>query len=533
MFSLILASIIVAAPADTPESNFDTLVFCPQSYVEAMQPWFEHRKAQGHRIGLVTQVNSRKTVQSTIRETAKSNPLKFVLLVGDAIPSESTAAGVPTHYQDAVVNVHFGSEPEIATDAPYADLNDDSVPDIAIGRLSVANAAQLKVVVAKIIRYETEQKPGAWQRKLNFVAGLGGFGGVVDTLLESVTKKFLTDEIPASYETTVAYGSWQSPYCPDPREFRDEVIRQLNDGSLFWVYMGHGHVETLDYIRVPDHHYPILTNEDVVALRNSNQSPIAIFLACYTGAFDASVDSLGERLLRSDEGPVAVYAGSRVTMPYAMSVMGTEMMQQYFVEKRATLGELILHSKRESLRVRGKSGNRKMLDSMAGMFSPKPDLIHKERREHVALFNLLGDPLLRLPHAEALKLTAPKKAESGSEIEIRGVSPIRGNVRVELTCRRDHSIFALPKRIKYSTAHAELAEYNTVFQQANSRIWAEVDLGICEGEFAGKVQVPANCEGPCHIRIVVQGDESIAIGSSDLVVQSTLVPTDDIVPLAP
>ncbi len=55
---------------------------------------------------------------------------------------------------------------------------------------------------------------------------------------------------------------------------------------------------------------------------SSGAAPIAIMLACYTAAFDQPQDCLAEQMLKAEGGPVAVYGGSRVTMPYAMSVMG-------------------------------------------------------------------------------------------------------------------------------------------------------------------------------------------------------------------
>ena len=61
-------------------------------------------------------------------------------------------------------------------------------------------------------------------------------------------------------------------------------------------------------------------------------------LACYTAAFDQPQDCLAEELLKTEGGPVAVYGGSRVTMPYAMGVMGTAMMDEYFKTPPADAG---------------------------------------------------------------------------------------------------------------------------------------------------------------------------------------------------
>lgn len=516
-----LTGTVWADPANTEQDAAtppaDTLVICPPEFIEAMRPWFAHRTAQGHEIGVVTDTDSSEKIRETIRHTAQSGHLKTIVLVGDIPLHDATgqviSPGVPTHRAQAKVNVLFGSEPHLATDNWYADLTDDGVPELAVGRLSCRDADQLKVIVAKTLAYENQATPGAWQRNLNFVAGVGGFGTLIDSMLEGATKKFLTDEIPPHFHAQVAYGSWQSPYCPDPREFRDEMLRQLNEGSLFWVYMGHGHPQNLDQIQVPGGQYPILSLTDVPLLRNQSTRPIAIFLSCYSGAFDATADCLAEHMVRAEGGPVAALAGSRVTMPYAMSVMGTEMLGQFFRERPETLGELILLSKREMVAAKENSGNRKMLDLLARMVSPKPGLLEEERREHVALFNLLGDPLLRLSHPELAKLEVAETASAGSELVVRGSLPISGKVRLELVCRRDGYTEKPPVRREFSADHDHLSGFNATYHQANNHIWTDTTFPGDGGTFEQILTIPAHCLGACYVRVLVEGEKGIAVGS--------------------
>ena len=144
------------------------------------------------------------------------------------------------------MNVQYGSDPEIATDNWYADLDDDRVPELAVGRLPCDSAAELSCLVQRIIDYETSRDFGPWRRQVHFVAGLGGFGAMADAVLEAAAKSLIGDGIPSAYATTMTYGSWQSPYCPDPRQFQQVTIERFNEGSLFWVYMGHGELRAVD-----------------------------------------------------------------------------------------------------------------------------------------------------------------------------------------------------------------------------------------------------------------------------------------------
>jgi hypothetical protein len=62
-------------------------------------------------------------------------------------------------------------------------------------------------------------------------------------------------------------------------------------------------------------------------------------------------------LLKAEGGPVAVYGGSRVTMPYGMSVMGTALMEEYFGRGHATLGDAIMAAKRRMMAPRIRRGS--------------------------------------------------------------------------------------------------------------------------------------------------------------------------------
>ena len=74
-------------------------------------------------------------------------------------------------------------------------------------------------------------------------------------------------------------------------------------------------------------------------------APIAVFLACYTGAFDEADDCMSERMLAQPTGPVAVICGTRVTMPYANAVLGHAMLEECFAREPATLGVNVLYER--------------------------------------------------------------------------------------------------------------------------------------------------------------------------------------------
>lgn len=514
-----LGAVLLAGPADP-----DTLVVGPREFLEAFKPWTVHRTNQGHQLGFVSSDNSPEEIREAIRSSAKSGRLRTVVLLGDADPRASRDARVrarttPTRHVRARVNVQWGSEPEIASDNWYADLDGDEVPDLAVGRITADSADELRTIVRKIIDYENSNDFGAWRQKINLVAGIGGFGALTDTVIEMAAKKFVTEGIPAGYETTVTYGSWQSPYCPDPRFFRETSLRRLNEGCLFWVYIGHGQRTELDQVRVPGTTYPILTARDMPKIKSQAGSPIAVFLACYTGAFDQPNDCLAEELLRAPRGPVAILGGSRVTMPYAMSILGTGLMRECFQEQRETLGEVVLEAKRR-LADPADTPERKVLNTVASLLGATPALLAEERREHLHLFNLIGDPLLRLRKPQVVELPSMVDVEAGQRIKVSAKSPISGRCVAELVCRRDRLRFVPPSRGQFDGSDAALAAYTETYDHSNSHAWWSKELQVEPGSFDFEILVPADAEGPCHVRTYVEGDGQHAMGVTDIFVKS-------------
>ena len=511
-----LVILLLCAPA---EKNLDTVVVCPREFRQALEPWLEHRRAQGHRIAVISNLNSSTELRAELRRIAAGSRLRALLLIGDADPAMHQNPALrqrclPTHHAQAVVNVRFGSEPEIATDNWYADLDDDRLPDLAVGRLTSDSVAELSQMVRKIVDYETSADFGLWRRQVHFVAGLGGFGPVADIVLEAAAKALIREGIPSPYATTMTYGSWQSPYCPDPRAFQRVTLNRLNEGSLFWVYLGHGQQGAVDEVSVPGARYPILSCSDTARLSCRHGAPIACLLACYSGAYDQPRDCLAEEMLRSPGGPVAVLCGSRVTMPYAMSVMGSELLQQCFVERPETLGDAILAAKRRTMKTDHPSRSRAALDAVAQAFSSAAGDLEAERAEHLDLFNLLGDPLLRIPYPWEVKVRVAATAIPGQTISISLDSPLAGSGVVELAVRRDRLTFQPPRRPRFDPGL--LAGYADVYERANDPRWVQARVTLKTGRHETRLEVPSEARGACHVRVFVEGAEGCAIGAADI-----------------
>lgn len=512
----------------------DTLVICPEGYRAGLKSWVEYRQAQGHEIRIVKPKRSAAGVRQQIREASRSGDLRFVLLVGDdqtqvftsrrPLPLPFVREGIPAAHVSSQAILHWGGERLIASDSWYADLDEDGYPDVALGRLPVETAEQLATILDRTIRYETSLDRGPWIRRINFVAGVGGFGPLVDWMLESTTRRLLTEEIPDAYTTSMTYGNWRSLYCPDPRRFSETTLERLNEGCLFWVYLGHGQTTSLDRMRTPRHDTAILDTELTRQLQCGNSPPIAIFLSCYAGAFDGPEDCLAETMLKCPNGPVAVLAGSRVTMPYGMATLGDALLREHFESRPETLGRLVSQAKRQLATEPG-DGNaegasmRYWLDNLAKAVMGSAEALSRERQDHVHLFNLFGDPLLRLPHPAIVELNIPRFVDAGSTITVRGHAPLGGELRWELACRRDLTRYDLPARTSFPSSDSELAGFDESYRLANDHVWGTGAMVCSEGHFECQWTVPADAHGPCYVRAFISSGNRHGLGAAKVFVR--------------
>ena len=499
----------------------DVLVVCPDKLTTAIGPWIEYRTKQGYKVVRIASQPSARELQQKIRAYAAKHPLKAILLVGDADNVSSDAHQrhfVPTHYHQAKIITPYAGDKKIATDNPFGDLDGDAVAEIPVGRLAIDRPEDLTRLVKRIIDYESNSDFSSWRRQINLVAGIGGFGPLIDSMIEGSTKTFLISKIPPAYQTSMTQANWKSPYCPDPRQFRNTVLHRLNEGCMFWIYLGHGQVDKLDNVRVPGAKYPILEYRDAKHLNAVRGSPIALLFCCYAAAFDAPGDCLAEEMLRSKAGPIAVFGGSRTTMPYAMTVLGDALMDEYFQKRRTTLGEILTNAKRKMADKEQGGENRAWIDRLAGLLGTTASLREAERYEHIQLFNLLGDPLLKINSPQPVPVTARRIVDQGEAFDVDSDAPIGGMATVDLIVQRGTHLTPPTGRKYYDSGSAQRDKYQEAYALANDQEMDQQQHAIEKGLHTFTLQLPTDFSGPCHARIYIEGVDGFALGAADIYV---------------
>ena len=87
----------------------------------------------------------------------------------------------------------------------------------------------------------------------------------------------------------------------------------------------------------------------------------------------------------------------------------------------------VMHAAKRNTTLRSRDDAEcRQFDAVATMLMPMAADLDAQRREHLYLFNLLGDPLLRMRHPQPVDVAAPQQVTAGETLTVRGQSPLGG-----------------------------------------------------------------------------------------------------------
>ena len=231
-------------------------------------------------------------------------------------------------------------ELETASDDWFVDVDDDGLPDLAIGRLPVRTLDQANAMVAKTVGYELEAD-APWMNDVLFVAD---HDETATSNAFETTSQRLESLLPQEYRRHELFSSQL-----DATALRQMLASQVADGRLIVNYTGHGSTNLWGF------HGDLLTREDVDGWTNP-RLPFVVALNCLNGLFQGiygdegdtrAEESLAETLLRAPQGgAVAVWASSGVTDGAMQTLVAQELYRLIFKGSEPTLGETVAVAKR-------------------------------------------------------------------------------------------------------------------------------------------------------------------------------------------
>ncbi|MEM7348786.1 MAG: C25 family cysteine peptidase, partial [Chloroflexota bacterium] len=252
---------------------------------------------------------------------------EYVLLMGDANYDYKDYLGtgspnhIPTYLFESPV---IGQTP---TDNWFVTVSgSDPLPDMFLGRISVQTLNQANFVVEKILSYEQNPTPTAWQQEALFIAD--------DDANFITISESLIAELPAGYTPQRIYGS-------DYQQALDstsDILQAIDQSTLLVNFVGHGSTTGWHW---KDNGFPrIFENSDITTLNNSTY-PFLVTGNCSNGLFahPETAVSFAEKFVHADQqGGIAAWSPSGLGYPFWHEDMLAALYQQIFTQGNYQLG---------------------------------------------------------------------------------------------------------------------------------------------------------------------------------------------------
>ncbi len=409
----------------------------------------------------------------------------FVLLLGDADARQPDST--------AHVPAARGPRGDVG-DTPYADLDGDGLPELAIGRVPFGSAADVRGYLGRLRAHEAGYRPGAWNKTLSAFAGEGGFGPEIDGMLE-LAAGWVFDEMSYDFDMSMTYASPSSSYHLPPAAWEAAYAERYLAGAVIQPYIGH----TLGAVEC--------------CRQAPARSGLLGFFSCSDGEYQADgAGSLAEELLGRPGGPVAILAASDVSHPYANAILPRELGHALLDLRARTYGEAVLVAKRNM--VERQDDLRRSLDQLAAPYLDEPmeDCI----QSHVSMYNLFGDPAAptHLPPGRVRFDPPGGQARPGGRLELSGrVGTQEGRApmaagRVVVTLEVSRTVvlgeLAPPGPETYAANHA----------LANDKVAARAEGEVTDGQFALALEVPADLPaGSYHLKAYAWDEAADSVGN--------------------
>jgi len=318
-------------PASCPD-EYDLVIIAPEQFSSELQPLVDHKNSYNVKTFLksteeiyaeYTGVDKPEQIKYFIKDAFDNFGTSYVLLVGglnsliyaerkDDCNQGSKDWLVPVRYTN---NKEMGStnDPGFISDLYYADIydgegnfsswdsNDDGIfanwkfgnpkdtldlcPDVYVGRLPCRNIKEVKVMVNKIINYESSVCDPSWFNKMVLVGGDTFETG--DSIYEGEVETQKALDYMGDFESTKLWVSNENigGLVPEP----DSIIEAVSEGCGFLHFAGHGSPE-LWYTYYPNHE----TKTDkfmwfsTPSLSNGDKLPVCVVGSCHGSQFNVT-----------------------------------------------------------------------------------------------------------------------------------------------------------------------------------------------------------------------------------------------------
>ena len=310
-------------PMKQLESDYDLLIITPDEFSNTLQPLKKHKEKFGVKTSIVSLSyiyadivdghDNPEKIKLFIKKTFEESGIKYVLLVGNF-------RKMPIRYVYNDEPYEYFPEPYFISELYYSDIYDengnfsswdsndngifgewkddeaqdkdiDLYPDVYVGRIACRNRLEVRIMVNKIINYETKTYGSDWFNKILAIAGDTYPPGSYDFPtpdFEGEENAKTAISYMVGFENTTLFTSDNTLTGPA------DVIREINSGYGFLFFDGHGNPMLWgthppnDIVNWTDG----LTLIKMGYLNNKNMLPICLVGGCHNNQFDTNIFNL-------------------------------------------------------------------------------------------------------------------------------------------------------------------------------------------------------------------------------------------------
>ena len=397
--------------------DVDYLIVAPNLFLEQANRLANFHRNNNLNVEVVTpkqifnEFSSGRQDVSAIRDFAKmlyeqENPLKYLLLFGDASYDPKERLPNNTNYVISYQSANSTNELySYVSDDFFALLDNEesilsnsvNIPflDIGVGRFPVQTEEEAKIVVDKVISYNSNESYGDWRLNMCFV---GDDNDEIETV-HSLQAEQLADFIAINYPSynvdkiyLDAYQQESSTGGQRCASVNNAISDAINKGMFLVNYTGHG--GELGWA-----HERILEIDDINSWRNTNKLPLFMTATCEFSRYDdPDRVSAGEQVfLKENGGAIALLTTSRVVFTGSNLDLNTSFLENIFTDNQDAnrLGDVLIRTKNNVV-----------------------DVSNTNHRN----FTLLGDPALQLayPKYNIVLNQIPDSAKALGMVNISG-----------------------------------------------------------------------------------------------------------------
>ena len=283
---------------------------------------------------------------------------EFVVLIGKGSFDYRDLQGQGGNLLPPIMTLTYGGI--LSSDTKYADfLGDDGLPDASVGRLPVTSASDLDAVIQQIISYEASID--SLRTDVTLLADADSSQGNFGAASDAVSKA-----LPADWTATAVYRS----ELGDLESTRALLFDELQKGPRVLSYLGHAGIIALGKAET------LFSIEDLETLTIDGHQPVFAAMTCVTSRFAVpGLVSLGEAMLTDDQGAIAVWGPSGISINEQAALLEQELLSELSSGTEARLGPMITRA-----------------------FGVVVDL--EFGRDMIEIYHLFGDPALRVAKAD-------------------------------------------------------------------------------------------------------------------------------------